>query len=93
MKESDLKKVFSKNENIVFHEEKDFGLLFDMDTGRTRKIDTKAVMVWKLLDGKTAVESIIAILKTEYGASDTLSENVWKFLSNLQKMGCIKEIL
>lgn len=93
MKESDLKKIFSQKESIVFREEKDFGLLYDMETGRTRKIKLKAVTVWKLIDGKKSVESIIDGVKKEYGALDALSENVWNFLLYLERMGCIKEIL
>ena len=89
MKESHLKKKFSKNENIVFHEEEEFGLLFDIETGKINKINKKAVALWKSIDSKKTVANIVNELKKEY--SDTIPEDVWKFLSTLAAMGYIKD--
>jgi hypothetical protein len=90
MKESHLKKKFSKNENIVFREEEEFGLLFDIETGKINKINKKAVALWKSIDSRKTVADIVDELKKEY--NDTLPEDVWKFLSILATMGYIKEI-
>lgn len=91
MKESDLKIIFSKNKTVVFREEEEFGLLFDIETGRTRKLNKKAVALWKLIDSKKTVAEIIDELKKEY-SDESLSEDVWKFLSFLANLGYITRL-
>ena len=90
MKESYLRKKFSKNKNIVFREEEEFGLLFDIETGKINKINKKAVVLWKSIDSKKTVADIAVKLKKEYG--ETLPEDVWKFLSTLETMEYIREV-
>ncbi|MGD2249380.1 MAG: PqqD family protein [Candidatus Methanofastidiosia archaeon] len=90
MQKSDLKKVFSRKEKMVSYKNKDFGLLFDMETGKIHKIGLQAYKTWELLDGKTSVGEIITGLKKEYTAIE--DEKVFTFLLTLNKMGCIKVV-
>ncbi len=90
MKEADLKKIFAKNKNVVFHEEEDFGLLFDIETGRTHKINKKAVKLWKCINSKKPVAAVIDDVKKECGEQDTLPEDVWEFLLSLARLGLIE---
>jgi hypothetical protein len=90
MQESDLKKVFSRKKKMVSYKNKDFGLLFDMETGRIHKIGLQAYETWELLDGKTSVGEIITLLKKEY--NDIEDEKVITFLKTLKTMGCTKVV-
>ncbi len=92
MKESICQKVFSKNENIVFREETEFGLLFDIETGRTHKINSTATIIWKSIDSKNTVGDIIDEVRKEYGEIDTIPADVREFLSSLEKIGYIMEV-
>lgn len=93
MKHSTCQKVFSKNENIVFREETEFGLLFDIETGRTHKINPTATTIWRSIDSKRTVADIIDKVKEEYGDVDTVSADVLEFLVSLEKTGYIIEVL
>ena len=90
MKDATLEKTFSKNGNIVFREEEKFGFLFDIETGKTHKINKKAALLWNLIDSERTVSQIIDELKKVFGEDDTLSEDVLKFLTTLEHLGYIR---
>lgn len=92
MKESVLDKVFSKNKNIVFREEADFGLLFNIETGRTHKINPTAATIWKSIDSKKPVAGIVSEIMEEYNENNGVTEDVLEFLSHLEKMEYIAEV-
>ncbi len=85
-------KVFTKNKNIVFREEMNFGLLFNIETGRIHKINHTAVVIWKSIDSRRTVADVITEVKGEYGEIDTIPADVSEFVSFLEKTQYIEEV-
>ena len=91
MKKVDLDKKYKRKEDLVFREEEDFGLLFDIKTGKTHKLNHSAVTIWKSINPDTTIADIITILKKEYGDIDTLSEDISDFITFLKGIKYIGE--
>lgn len=91
MGKRELERKYTKKEDLVFREEEDFGLLFDIKTGKTHKLNHSAVTIWKSIDDDTTVADIIKILEKEYGNVDTLHNDILDFILFLKKIKYIGE--
>lgn len=91
MDELQHQKVFSKNDNVVFREESEYALLFNIETGRIHRINSTAVTIWKSIDSTRTVEEIMEQVRKEYGNIETIPDDVAEFLSSLQEGGYIME--
>lgn len=85
-------KKFKKKEDLVFREEEELGLLFDVETGRIHKLNQPAVLIWNSINSETCVQDIIDVLKKEYGDINSISVDVPEFLLILHEMNYIEEI-
>jgi hypothetical protein len=93
MDELQHQKVFSKNDNVVFREESEYSLLFNIETGRIHKINSTAVTIWKSIDSTRTVSEIMEQVRKEYGNIETIPADVVEFLSSLKEGGYIMEVL
>lgn len=87
-----IDKKFRKKEDLVFRDEEECGLLFDIETGKIHKLNQTAALIWKSINPDVTVECIINVLKKEYGDTDSISTDVPAFLLILQEMDYIEEI-
>ena len=79
------------NPDVVLREEEDeAALLFDPDTGAVHILNSTAVAVWQLLDGKRDLSQIMADLHEEFdGMDDTAEGQVVELLNHLMSIGAV----
>lgn len=79
------------NPNFVLREEEDeSALLFDPDTGSVRILNSSAVAIWKLLDGKRDRAALISALTEQFDGIDEGAEaQIVQVLDNLFTCGAI----
>lgn len=79
------------NENLVLREEfDDWAIVFDPDTGNTFTLNPIAVMILKLIDGKTTIKTIINNLQENFeNIPKDVDKDVNEFISNLENQGFI----
>ncbi|MFN2472196.1 MAG: pyrroloquinoline quinone biosynthesis peptide chaperone PqqD [Gaiellaceae bacterium] len=71
-------------ERIVFEQAGEDQVLLDPDSGKYFLLNEVGARVWALCDGKRSVTDIVAVLASEYDASeDTLARDVQELLDEL----------
>jgi PqqD family protein of HPr-rel-A system len=77
--------------NLVLREEEDdAALLFDPETGSVRVLNSTALAVFKLLDGKRDLHQIMADLNQDFSDMDQSAEQqVVELLDYLQSIGAV----
>jgi hypothetical protein len=73
--------------NVVFREEPEGGLLFNVDTGDMRFVEAVACAICRLVDGGCSRSDILSRLEKEYPgqALDTLESDLDEFLGQLRE--------
>lgn len=81
-----------RNPDIGLREEdEDGGLIFSPDTREVKVLNSTALLIWKLCDGKRTLSDIIAEVREEFDgiSEDQLSEDVKEFVTTLIDIGFI----
>lgn len=93
-----LKKRFEKDSNLVARKVIDEMILvpvtnkvYDLESAYV--LDEVGARVWELIDGQRSIEDIKNVLLDEYASDEKqIEEDVCGFISQLEKLGGIKEI-
>ena len=77
------------NPLIVLREEfDDWAILFNPDTGEAHALNPTSVMIWKLLDGKHDIDSIVTHIRNNCtDVSDSVEKDVQDFIELLLQNG------
>lgn len=71
-------------------EDDDCALLFDPDNGQVQMLNSTAVAVWQLLDGKRSLGQVVDCLKGMYeGIDDMAARQVLGLMESLAKLGAV----
>jgi len=75
--------------SVVLREESDdWAVLFDPDTGESFAVDPVGAFIWKRLDGRHALEDIMAELHQKFEqVPEAAREDCMEFLDDLVKRG------
>lgn len=75
------------NPLVVLREEfDDCAVLFNPDTGGAVGLNPVGVAVWKLLDGKNTLDTVVEKIKSEFSDTpETATEDIKKFIDQLAK--------
>lgn len=67
------------------------GILLDLKSGDYFEVDEVGISIWRMLDGKTSVESVADKLAKTYAAPrGTIEKDVFRFVSELRKRKLIE---
>lgn len=85
------KKYPIANSMVVFREEfDDWAVLFDPDANVTLGLNPVSAYVWKKLDGRHTIESILKSLKAECDeVPEDAARHIDDFLADLEKRGLV----
>ena len=87
----DMDSCLAVNPGFVLRiEDDDCALLFDPDNGKVQMLNSTAVAVWQLLDGKRSLSQIIDCLGSTYeGIDDSTALQVLGFIKSLANLGAV----
>lgn len=87
----DLDSCLAVNPGLVLRiEDDDCALLFDPDNGKVQMLNSTAVAVWQLLDGKRTLNQVVDCLGSMYeGIDDSTARQVIGLMENLAKLGAV----
>lgn len=90
----DMHSCLAVNPGLVLRiEDDDCALLFDPDNGKVQMLNSTAVAVWQLLDGKRSLSQIIDCLGSTYeGIDDSTALQVLGFIKSLAELGAVGEL-
>lgn len=79
------------NPNLVLRiEDDECALLFDPDNGRVQMLNSTAVSIWEMFDGKRSVQEIIEMLKGMYdGVDDEAVRQIMATVETLAGLGAV----
>ncbi len=83
---------YMRNPDVVLREEdQDGALLFNPDTNRIRVVNPTGLFIWKLCDGKHAVDEIIQGIHEAFDGvpADEVTEQVNSFMDEMVSSGFI----
>ena len=89
-----MKKVFGRNEDIVFREEDEGAFLFDPDTGDLKYMNLSGKETFLLLDGEKDLEEITGHMLELYPQAEheQLLKDLELFLKDLEENNFIRPI-
>ena len=71
-------------------EDDDCALLFDPDNGKVQMLNSTAVDVWQLLDGKRSLSEVVDCLRSRYeGIDDSTAQQVLGLMETLATLGAV----
>ncbi len=81
-------------DSVVFREEPEGGILFDVDTGDMRFVEGVAVGICSLIEGGMTRDGILSELATRYPAipPGTLETDLDAFLDDLDRSSMLRRI-
>ena len=90
----DLKKIFGRNENIVFREEDEGAFLFDPDTGDLKYMNLSGKETFLMLDGEKDLEEITVHMLELYPQvePEQVRKDLEYFLKDLEENNFIRPI-
>jgi hypothetical protein len=77
-------------ENVVFREEPEGGILFNVDTGDMRIVEDVAWGICTLLESGSTRSEIVAVLHEMYGEEESVESDLDDFLGELEKAGMLE---
>ena len=80
-------------ESIVFREEPDGGILFDVDTGRLKLVEDVAWGICHLIEKLGIKEQILSRLEELYPEEDSMEEDLDGFLGELIESGFLRRFV
>lgn len=84
-----MEEKLSFPENVVFREEPEGGILFNVDTGEMRVVQDVAWGICHMIDSGSHRSRILRELRERYPEVDGLEEDMDSFLSELCEAGMI----
>ncbi len=87
----DMDSRLAVNPGLVLRiEDDDCALLFDPDNGKVQMLNSTAVDVWKLLDGKRSLGEVVDCLRNRYeGIDDSTAQQVIGLMETLAILGAV----
>lgn len=87
----DMESRLAVNPGLVLRiEDDDCALLFDPDNGKVQMLNSTAVDVWQLLDGKRSLSEVVDCLRNKYeGIDDSTAQQVIGLMETLAILGAV----
>ena len=87
----DMDSRLAVNPGLVLRiEDDDCALLFDPDNGKVQMLNSTAVAVWQLLDGKRTLSQVVDCLGGMFeGIDDSTARQVLGFIESLASLGAV----
>lgn len=86
-----MEEKLSFPENVVFREEPEGGILFNVDTGEMRVVEDVAWGICRLVDSGSSRAEILKRLSATYPHEDNLESDLDSFLKELQDLKMLAE--